>query len=145
MYLTVLTFIGHITEIPYAGEVEVGVKVSRETFAACPSFKLRVMSPLETIFQAASTPQKSCSPNGSAPLACLAAYLLHTHEKDQNRLGHMDKVVSGLLQSQSSICSDWDLSSVVFGKRKQQNVEGVYNVSSTVFDNSLSLFFIVNS
>ena len=94
------------------------VKVLRETFDPCPSFTLRVISPLETILQASLAPQKSSSCNGSTSLPCLAAYLLHTHEKDQSKLAHMDRVVTDLLQSQSSLCSDWNLSSVIFGERQ---------------------------
>ncbi|CAI8023096.1 hypothetical protein GBAR_LOCUS13527 [Geodia barretti] len=108
----------NLPEIPYAGDLEVTIKVSRETFDPCPSFKLRVISPLETILQASFAPQKSSSCNGSASLPCLAAYLLHTHEKDQSKLAHMDRVVTDLLQSQSSLCSDWNLSSVIFGERQ---------------------------
>ena len=94
------------------------VKVLRETFEPCPKFSITVQSPLEVIFRAASTPLHSVRQSGGAPLACLAAYLLHTHHKDQRSLAHTDTVVSDLLQSQPSLCSEWSLSSVVFGERE---------------------------
>ena len=106
-----------LVEIPYAGQLDVVVKVLREVFTPCPHFSVSVLSPLEVIFQAASTSHRNERQTSSTPLACLAAYLLHTHHKDQRSLAHTDSFVSELLQSQPSLCADWSLSSVVFGKQ----------------------------
>jgi hypothetical protein len=103
-----------IPETPHPGELEVEVKVSRDTFSPCPQLRLPVLGPLEVIVQAASSSQQRTS--GSAPLACAAAYLLHSPEKDQRTLGHLDTTLCGLLSSQPSLWSKWNLSSIVFGK-----------------------------
>lgn len=112
-------------EILYAGELRVSVQVLRESFTECPKFSLTVLSPLETIAEAASSSslRSGCSKSGGEPLmACVAAYLLHNHEKDSCNLAHLDRVVSGLLQSQPSLCSDWNLSSVIFGERERETI-----------------------
>lgn len=101
-------------EVPHAGELNVFVKVSRQQYSPCPKFQLEAVSPLQTVLQGASTVQKG-SNSSATSIACLVAYLLHTHEKDLSALSHDDQVVCGVLQSQPSFGSDWNLSSLLFG------------------------------
>ena len=90
------------------------VKVMRVTFSLCPNFQLRVLSPLETIFRGVSTSQQKGS-DSNIPLACIAAYLLHSaNEKDLSTLSQIDTNVCRLLQS--VVPSEWNLSSLIFGK-----------------------------
>ena len=90
--------------------------MSRQTYSPCPMFQLEALSPLQTVLQGASTIQKGSSMSSSTTsVACLVTYLLHTHEKDQSALSHDDKVVCGVLQSQPSFGSNWNLPSLIFG------------------------------
>lgn len=100
------------TAIPHPGEVEVSVKVSRVAFSLCPKFQLHVHSPVETIFHSVSASRQSGT---STALACIAAYLLHTHEKDVTTIAHNDTTVCRALQSHPSFISEWNLSSLIFG------------------------------
>lgn len=100
------------TVFPHPGEIDVSVKVSRVAFSLCPKFQLYVHSPVETIFHSVSASRQGASTTG---LACIAAYLLHTHEKDQTTIAHNDTIVCRALQSHPSSTSEWNLSSLIFG------------------------------
>lgn len=88
------------------------MKVSRVAFSLCPKFQLHVRSPVETIFHSVVTSRQGST--GTA-LACIAAYLLHTHEKDLTTIAHNDTTVCRALKSQPSFISEWNLSSLIFG------------------------------
>lgn len=122
----VVSFIFLQTEVPHAGELDVFVKVSRETFSPYPKFKLHVNSPVESIFRCVSTSSQQGGSN--TPLACIAAYLLHTHEKDQSTLSYTDTIVCRILQSQPT---EWNLSSLIFGNTQ-------FLLNSLVILNSLN-------
>ena len=101
-------------ELPHGGELDVFVKVTRETFSLYPKFRLHVQSPVEAIFHNVSGGQSG----GVVQLACIAAYLLHTHEKDKSALSHIDTIMCNILQTQPSLCAEWSLASHVFGTKR---------------------------